>query len=193
MEAYDLRDAVLVGHGAGGGEIVRYIGRHGGDRVSKVALIGAVPPLMLRTRDNPEGTPLETFDRMREGVLSDRARFYGELAATFYGCTRESAPLSDVLRESFVAQGMRTGLPAAYFGISALSETDLTEDLSHIDVPALVIHGGDDRFVPVEASALKAAKLIRDTRLKIYQGASHGLCVTHKDWVNEDLLDFIKG
>ncbi len=192
LEAYDLRDVVLVGHGAGGGEIVRYIGRHGSRRVSKVALLGAVPPLMLRTADNPEGTPIETFDRMRQALLADRAEFFRSFAATFYGCGREDAPLQDAMRDSFVAQGMRTGLPAAYFGISALSETDLTDDLAHVDVPALVIHGGDDRFVPVEASALKAAKLIRDTRLKIYQGASHGLCVTHREWVNEDLLDFIQ-
>jgi non-heme chloroperoxidase len=193
MEAYDLRHAVLVGHGAGGGEIVRYISRHGSDRVSKVALIGAIPPLMMRTRTNPEGTPLETFDRMRQAVLADRARFYRDFAATFYGCEREDSLVHDALRDAFVAQGMRTGLPAAYFGISALSETDLTDDLSRVDVPTLVIHGGDDRFVPVEASALKAAKLVRDTRLKIYQGASHGLCETHSAWVNEDLLDFIKG
>ncbi|KAA2238285.1 alpha/beta hydrolase [Salinarimonas soli] len=191
LKAYDLRDAILVGHGAGGGEVVRYLGRYGSERVSKVALIGAIPPLMLRTKDNPEGTPIETFDRMRESMLTDRAGFFRDFAATFFGCEREGADAAT--REAFVDQGMRTGLTAAYFGISALSETDLTDDLRRVDVPALVIHGGDDRFVPVEASALKAARLIRNTTLKIYQGASHGLCATHTDWVNEDLLDFITG
>jgi non-heme chloroperoxidase len=191
-EALDLKNAVHVGHSTGGGEVTRYIGRHGTKRVAKAVLIGAVPPLMLKTPNNPEGTPIEAFDQIRANVVSDRSQFFKDLTMPFYGYNRSGAKVSEGVRESFWLQGMMAGFPAAYFCIKAFSETDLTEDLKKIDVPTLIIHGDDDQIVPIQASALKSSKLVKNADLKIYKGAPHGLCTTHKEKVNADLLEFIK-
>ncbi|HSE43062.1 MAG TPA: alpha/beta hydrolase [Acidobacteriota bacterium] len=191
-EALDLKNAVHVGHSTGGGEVTRYIGRHGTKRVAKAVLIGAVPPLMLKTPNNPEGTPIEAFDQIRANVVSDRSQFFKDLTMPFYGYNRSGAKVSEGVRESFCLQGMMAGFPAAYFCIKAFSETDLTEDLKKIDVPTLIIHGDDDQIVPIQASALKSSKLVKNADLKIYKGAPHGLCTTHKEKVNADLLEFIK-
>jgi len=191
LEKLDLRDAVLVGHSTGGGEVVRYIGRHGASRVARVVLIGAIPPLMLKTEANPEGTPLEEFDKMRVAVARDRSQFWKDLSLLFYGYNRPGAEISEGVRESFWLQGIMAGFPASYLCIKAFSETDLTDDLRKIDVPALLIHGSDDQIVPIGAAALKAARLIPNATLKIYEGAPHGLCTTMKERVNEELLTFI--
>src|SRR5512143_689458 len=191
-EALDLKNAIHVGHSTGGGEVARYIGRHGSKRVAKAVLIGAIPPLMLKTPTNLGGTPIEAFDQIRVGVLADRSQFFKDLTLPFYGYNRPGAKVSEGVRESFWLQGMMCGFPAAYFCIKAFSETDLTEDLGKIDVPTLIIHGDDDHIVPSGNSALRSAKLVRDATLKVYQGAPHGLCTTHKDQVNADLLAFIK-
>jgi len=191
VEALDLKDAIHVGHSTGGGEVARYIGRHGTKRVAKVVLIGAVPPLMLKTGYNPGGLPMEVFDDIRNSVLADRSRFFKELTMPFYGYNRPGAKVSEGVRESFWLQGMMAGFPAAYFCIKAFSETDLTEDLKMFDVPTLIIHGDDDQIVPIGASALLSSKIVKDAVLKIYPGAPHGLCTTHKEQVNEDLLEFL--
>jgi len=191
VEALDLRDAVHVGHSTGGGEVARYIGRHGTKRVAKAVLIGAVPPLMLKTEANPAGTPLEAFDQIRAAVKADRSQFFKELTLPFYGYNRAGAKVSQGVRDSFWLQGMMAGFPAAYFCIKAFSETDLTEDLKKINVPTLLLHGDDDQIVPIGASALRSSKLIPNATLKIYNGAPHGMCTTHKDQVNEELLAFI--
>jgi len=188
----NLKHAIHVGHSTGGGEVARYIGRHGNSRVAKAVLIGAVPPLMLRTSANPEGTPMATFDQIRAGVLADRSRFFMELTVPFYGLNRPEAKISEQVRQSFWLQGMRAGFPASYFCIKAFSETDLTEDLKRIAVPTLILHGDDDQIVPIAASALPAVKLVKNATLKVYPGASHGLCTTLKDQINEDLLTFIR-
>ena len=193
VEALDLRNAIHVGHSTGGGEVARYIGRHGTQRVAKAVLIGAIPPLMLRTPANPAGTPIEAFDQLRASVVTDRSQLFKDLSAPFYGANRPGATVSQGLRDSFWLQGMMAGFPAAYFCIKAFSETDLTEDLKKIDVPTLVLHGDDDQIVPIGASAMLSSKLIKNATLKVYQGASHGLCSTHKDQVNADLLAFITG
>jgi non-heme chloroperoxidase len=193
VEALDLKDAIHVGHSTGGGEVARYIARHGTKRVAKAVLIGAIPPLMLKTAANPEGTPMEVFDGIRAGVLSDRSRFFKDLTMPFYGYNRPGANISEGVRESFWLQGMMCGFPGAYFCIKAFSETDLTEDLKKIDVPTLILHGDDDQIVPIGASALLSAKLVKVNKLKVYPGAPHGLCTTHKDQVNADLLSFFKG
>jgi non-heme chloroperoxidase len=193
VEALDLRDAIHVGHSTGGGEVTRYIGRHGTKRVAKAVLIGAIPPLMLKTDANPNGTPIEAFDQLRAAVLADRSQFWKDLTMPFYGYNRQDAKVSEGVREQFVLQGMMAGFPAAYFCIEAFSETDLTEDLKKIDVPTLVIHGDDDQIVPIQASALLSSKLIPNATLKVYEDAPHGLATTHKDRLNEDLLAFIKG
>ncbi|HET6374088.1 MAG TPA: alpha/beta hydrolase [Candidatus Polarisedimenticolia bacterium] len=193
VETLDLKDAVHVGHSTGGGEVARYIGRHGTKRVSKAVLIGAITPLMLKTPANPGGTPLEAFDKIRAGVLADRSQFWKDLSLPFYGYNRPGAKISEGVRESFWRQGMMTGLPAAYFCIKVFSETDLTADLEKIDVPTLVLHGDDDQMVPIADSALLTSKIVRNAKLKVYKGASHGLCTTHKDMVNEELITFIKG
>lgn len=193
VEKLDLREAVHVGHSTGGGEVTRYIGRHGSARVAKVVLIGAVPPLMLKTAANPGGTPMQVFDQLRAGVQADRARLFKELSVPFYGFNRPGAKVSEELRESFWLQGMRAGFPASYFCIKAFSETDLTEDLKRIDRPTLILHGDDDQIVPIGASALLAAKLVPGARLVVYPGGSHGMCSTEKDKVNADLLAFIRG
>ena len=188
----DLKDAIHVGHSTGGGEVARYIGRHGTKRVAKAVLIGAVPPLMLKTPANPEGSPIEAFDQIRSAVVADRSQFFKDLTMPFYGYNRPGAKISEGVRESFWLQGMRAGFPASYFCIKAFSETDMTEDLKKIDVPTMVLHGDDDQIVPIADSALLSAKLIKNATLKVYQGAPHGLCTTHKNQVNEDILAFIK-
>ncbi|WP_112662396.1 alpha/beta fold hydrolase [Microvirga flavescens] len=189
----DLKDAIHVGHSTGGGEVARYIGRHGTSRVAKAMLIGAVPPLMLKTPANPEGTPMEAFDQIRAGVLADRSQFFKDLTMPFYGYNRPGAKVSEGVRNSFWLQGMMAGFPASYFCIKAFSETDLTEDLKKIDVPTLILHGDDDQIVPIVASAMLSSKLVKGAQLKIYKGGSHGMCTTQKDDVNADLLAFIKG
>ena len=192
VEQLDLKNAVHVGHSTGGGEVVRYIGRHGNKRVAKVVLIGAIPPLMLQTAANPGGTPLAAFGAIRAGVLADRSQFFKDLTLPFYGYNRPGARASEGVREAFWLQGMTAGFPAAYFCIKAFSETDLTEDLKKIEVPALILHGDDDQIVPIADSAPLAAKLVKHATLKVYPGAPHGLCTTHKEQVNADLLAFIK-
>lgn len=191
VEALDLKRAVHIGHSTGGGEVARYIGRHGTKRVAKAVLIGAVPPLMLKTEDNPGGLPEEVFDQIRGGVLADRSQFFKDLTMPFYGYNRPGTKISEGVRESFWLQGMMAGLPACYFCIKAFSETDMTGDLEKFDVPTLILHGDDDQIVPIANSALLSVKLIRNARLKIYEGAPHGMCTTLKDKVNEDLLEFL--
>ncbi|MDP9009849.1 MAG: alpha/beta hydrolase [Pseudomonadota bacterium] len=191
-EQLDLMKAVHVGHSTGGGEVARYIGRHGTKRVAKAVLIGAVPPLMLKTPRNPGGLPLSVFDGIRAGVLADRSQFFKDLTLPFYGYNRPGAKTSEGVRESFWLQGMMAGFPAAYFCIKAFSETDQTDDLKHMDIPTLVMHGDDDQIVPFADSGALQAKLIPNAKLKVYKGAPHGLCTTMKDQVSEDLLAFIK-
>lgn len=192
VEHLELKNAIHVGHSTGGGEVVRYLGRHGTKRVAKVVLIGAVPPLMLKTAANPGGMPLEAFDDMRRQVLQDRAQFFKDLSMPFYGANRPNAQVSQGLRDSFWSQGMQAGFNAAFECIKAFSETDFTEDLKKIDVPTLIIHGDDDQIVPIADSALLSSKLIPQAQLKIYPGAPHGLCSTLKNQVNADLLEFFK-
>jgi non-heme chloroperoxidase len=191
-EHLDLTDAVHVGHSTGGGEVVRYIGRHGSRRVAKIVMIGAIPPLMLKTAANPDGLPMEVFDRLRAGVLADRSQFFTDLSLPFYGYNRSNAKVSEGVRRMFWLQGMQAGMPAAYFCIKAFSETDLTEDLKKIDKPVLLIHGEDDQIVPMADSALRACKIIKNARLVIYAGGAHGICTTEKDQVNADLLAFLR-
>jgi non-heme chloroperoxidase len=192
VEKLDLKNAIHVGHSTGGGEVARYIGRHGTKRVTKAVLIGAVPPLMLKTAANPGGLPIGVFDGIRGGVIADRSQFFKDLTMPFYGYNRPGAKVSEGVRESFWLQGMMAGFPACYFCIKAFSETDMTEDLKKVDVPTLVLHGDDDQIVPIADSALLSAKLIKNATLKIYKGAPHGMCTTHKEQVNEELLTFIK-
>ena len=192
VEALRLENAVHVGHSTGGGEVARYIGRHGSQRVAKAVLIGAIPPLMLKTPANPGGLPIEVFDQLRAGVQADRSQFFKDLTLPFYGYNRTGAKVSEGVRESFWLQGMRAGFPASYFCIKAFSETDLTEDLKKIDLPTLVLHGDDDQIVPIEDSALLSAKIIKNAKLVVVKGAPHGMCTTHKDRVNEELLAFLK-
>jgi non-heme chloroperoxidase len=192
VEKLDLKNAVHVGHSTGGGEVARYIGRHGTKRVAKAVLIGAVPPLMLKTAANPGGLPIDVFDGIRNGVVADRSQFFKDLTLPFYGYNRPGAKVSEGVRESFWLQGMMAGFPACYFCIKAFSETDQTEDLKKIDVPTLILHGDDDQIVPIANSALLSAKLVKNATLKVYKGAPHGMCTTQKDQVNEDLLAFIK-
>jgi non-heme chloroperoxidase len=188
----DLKNAIHIGHSTGGGEVARYIGRHGTKRVAKAVLIGAIPPLMLKTPANPGGLPIEVFDGIRKGVQIDRPQFFKDLSMPFYGYNRPGAKISEGVRESFWLQGMLAGFPASYFCIKAFSETDLTEDLKRFDVPTLILHGDDDQIVPIGASALLSSKLVPGAELKVYPGAPHGMCTTLKDKVNEDLLKFIR-
>jgi non-heme chloroperoxidase len=190
VETLDLQGAIHVGHSTGGGEVARYIGRYGTKRVAKAVLIGAVPPLMLRTAANPGGLPIETFDAIRAGVLADRSQYFKDLTVPFYGANRPGAKVSQGLRDSFWLQGMQAGLKAVVDCIKAFSETDFTNDLKAFDVPTLVLHGDDDQIVPIADSALLSAKAISNARLTVYQGGSHGICSTEKDRVNEDLLAF---
>jgi non-heme chloroperoxidase len=191
--ALDLKGAIHVGHSTGGGEVARYIGRHGTKRVAKAVLIGAIPPLMLKTAANPGGLPIEIFDQLRASVVTDRPQFWKDLSLPFYGYNRPGAKVSEGVRESFVLQSSLAGFPASYFCIKAFSETDLTEDLKKFDVPTLILHGDDDQIVPIGASALLSSKLIKNATLKIYKGAPHGMCTTLKQQVNEELLGFLKG
>ena len=191
-EALDLKKAIHVGHSTGGGEVARYIGRHGSARVAKAVLIGAVPPLMLKTAANPGGLPMDVFDGIRAGVLADRSQFFKDLTTPFYGANRPGSKVSQGLRDSFWLQGMLCGFKGALDCIKAFSETDFTDDLKKIDVPTLIMHGDDDQIVPIDASARLSAKLVKGATLKIYPGAPHGLCSTHKDLINADLLAFCK-
>jgi non-heme chloroperoxidase len=192
VEKLDLKDAIHVGHSTGGGEVARYIGRHGTKRVAKAVLIGAVPPLMLKTPANPGGLPIDAFDQIRAGVLNDRSQFFKDLSAPFYGANRTASKVSQGLRDSFWLQGMLCGHKAAYDCIKAFSETDFTEDLKKIDVPTLVLHGDDDQIVPIADSALLSAKLIKGATLKVIPGAPHGMCSTLKHQINDELLAFFK-
>jgi len=192
VQKLDLKNAIHVGHSTGGGEVARYIGRHGTKRVAKAVLIASVPPLMLKTPANPGGTPIEVFDGLRTSVQADRSQFWKELSLPFYGYNRPSAKVSEGVRESFWLQGMMAGFPAAYFCIKAFSETDQTEDLKKIDVPTLIMQGDDDQIVPFADSGLLQSKLVNGASLKVYKGAPHGLCTTLKDQVNADLLAFIE-
>ena len=192
VETLDLRDAIHVGHSTGGGEVARYIGRHGSKRVAKAVLIGAVTPLMLKTAANPGGLPIEAFDEIRAKVLADRSQFFKDLTMPFYGANRPDAKVSQGIRDSFWLQGMQTGFKGALDCIKAFSETDFTEDLKKIDVPTLIMHGDDDQMVPIGASAIPSAKLVKGSTLKVYPGLPHGMCSTHKDLINADLLAFIK-
>jgi non-heme chloroperoxidase len=188
----DLKNAIHVGHSTGGGEVARYIARHGTKRVAKAVLIASVPPLMLKTEKNPGGLPMKVFDDIRVGVQADRSQFWKDLSLPFYGYNRPGAKVSEGVRESFWLQGMMAGFPAAYFCIKAFSETDQTEDLKKFDMPTLVIQGDDDQIVPYANAALLQAKLIKNATLKVYKGASHGMCTTLKDKVNEELLAFFE-
>jgi non-heme chloroperoxidase len=189
----NLTNAVHVGHSTGGGEVARYIGRHGTKRVAKAVLIGAVPPVMVKKESNPGGTPIEVFDGLRASVLADRSQFWKDLSLPFYGYNRPGAKISEGVRESFCLQSMMAGMPASYFCIKAFSETDMTEDLKKFDVPTLILHGDDDQIVPIAASAMLSSKLVKNAKLTVYPGAPHGLATTHKDKLNADLLAFLKG
>jgi non-heme chloroperoxidase len=192
IEALDLKEVTLVGHSTGGGEVARYIGRHGTKRVAKAVLIAAVPPLLLKTAGNPEGLPMELFDKMRSDLFNDRSQFYKDLAVPFYGANRPGAKVSPGLLEQFWLWSMQAGLKNAYESIKAFSETDQTEDLKKFDVPTLVLHGEDDQIVPVKDSAKKAARLIKGAKEIYHPGAPHGLTATHQDLVNEELLEFLE-
>jgi non-heme chloroperoxidase len=192
IEALDLKDAILVGHSTGGGEVTRYIGRHGTKRVAKAVLIAAVPPIMLKSAANPEGLPMEVFDSMRSSLTKDRSQFYKDLATQFYGANRPGAKVSQGILDQFWLWSMQAGLKNAYESIKAFSETDFTEDLKKIDVPTLVMHGEDDQIVPVKDSAVKTARLIRGAKEIYYPGAPHGLTATLQDQVNADLLAFLR-
>jgi non-heme chloroperoxidase len=193
IEKLDLNNAVLIGFSAGGGEVARYIGRQGTKRVAKVALISAVPPLMLKTAKNPDGLPIEAFDEIRQGSIADRSQFYKDLAGgPFFGANRPGAKVSQGMMDSFWLQGMQAGHKNTLDCIKAFSETDFTEDLKKFDIPTLIVHGNDDQVVPIGAAALHSSKLIKNATLKIYEGAPHGIVYTHKDQLNADLLEFIK-
>jgi non-heme chloroperoxidase len=188
----DIRDAVLVGHSTGGGEVARYLGRHGTSRVAKAVLLSAVPPIMLKSDANPNGTPIEVFDTIRQGVATNRAQFFKDLAAPFYGFNRPGAVASEGLRDSFWLQGIMGGIKPIYDCIAQFSETDFTADLRKIDVPVLVVHGDDDQIVPIDAAGRLSAEIIPDAQLKIYPGAPHGVAQTQPDLFNADLLSFIQ-
>ncbi len=192
VQKLDLKDAVHVGHSTGGGEVARYIGRHGTSRVARAVLIGAIPPVMVKSEKNPGGLPIEAFDQIRAGVQADRSQFFKDLTMPFYGYNRPGAKISEGVRESFWLQGMMAGFPASYFCVKAFSETDLTEDLKKIDVPTLIMHGDDDQIVPIADSALLSSKIVKGATLRVYKGAPHGLCTTTKDQINEDLFAFLK-
>ncbi|HVQ13076.1 MAG TPA: alpha/beta hydrolase [Vicinamibacterales bacterium] len=192
VTALDLKNAVHIGHSTGGGEVARYIGRHGTSRVAKAVLISAVPPLMLKTAANPGGLPIEAFDSIRAGVIADRSQFFRDLSLPFYGGNRPGATLSQGVRDSFWMQGMQCGFKAAIDCIKAFSETDFTEDLKKFDVPTLVLHGDDDQIVPIGAAAMQSSKLVKGAQLKVYPGFSHGMCTINKDQINADLLAFLR-
>ncbi|MFF3446279.1 alpha/beta fold hydrolase [Streptomyces sp. NPDC002667] len=195
IEALDLRDVILVGHSTGGGEVTRYIGRHGSGRVAKAVLVGAIPPLMLKTEANPEGLPIDVFDEIRKGVETDRSQFYQDLSAAFYGANRDGSTVTQGTRDEFWLWGMTVGIKGAYDCVKAFSETDLTEDLKKIDVPTLIVHGDDDQIVPIVASGDKSSKLVKGAVYKVYPGAPHGLAMVPKfaEVFNADLLEFARG
>ena len=192
VESLDLKDAIHVGHSTGGGEVTRYIGRHGTARVAKAVLINAVPPLLLKTESTPNGFPIEVIDQWRASIQADRNQFMTEFRVPFYGFNRSGAKVSQGLLDSFLLQTMLTSLPATYYCIKAFAETDFTEDLKKFDVPTLIMHGDDDQVVPIAISALVSSKIVKGATLKVYPGLPHGMCSTHKDLINADLLDFIK-
>jgi non-heme chloroperoxidase len=192
IDKLDLRDVVLIGHSTGGGEVTRYIGRHGESRVSRLVLISAVPPLMLKTANNPDGLPIGAFDEIRSALLKDRPQFWKELSRPFFGANRPGASVSDGLRDSFWLQSMMAGARGAYECVKAFSETDMTEDLKKVSVPTLIVHGDDDQIVPFVASANRSSKLVKGAHLLVYPGAPHGLPWTHKDRLEADLLAFLR-
>jgi non-heme chloroperoxidase len=192
VESLDLKNAIHVGHSTGGGEVARYIGRHGTKRVAKAVLVSATPPLMLKTAANPGGLPMEVFDQLRAGVQADRSQFFKDLSGPFYGANRPDAKVSQGLRDSFWLQGMQAGYRGVYECIKVFSETDHTEDLKKFDVPTLIVHGDDDQIVPIADSALLSSKIVKDATLKVYKGAPHGLPSTRKDQLNADLLAFFQ-
>jgi non-heme chloroperoxidase len=192
VEKLDLKKAIHVGHSTGGGEVARYIGRHGTKRVSKAVLISAVPPLMVKTPANPEGLPIEVFDDLRRQVQADRSQFFRELSLPFYGYNRPGAKVSEGIKESFWLQGILCGYPGAYECIKQFSETDFTEDLKKFDIPTLILHGDADQIVPIVAAGLKSAKIVKGAVLKVYPGFPHGMCSTEKDTINADLYAFVK-
>lgn len=192
IEALDLKDAILVGHSTGGGEVAHYIGRHGSTRVAKVVLVGAVPPLMLKTAGNPAGTPLEVFDGIRKGTGGDRSQLFKDLTTPFFGANRDGNKVTQGMRDAFWLQGMLGGVKGQYDCVHEFSEVDYTEDLKKIDVPALVVHGDDDQIVPFDASAKLSSQIIKNAELKVYAGAPHGLTITHAEQFNADLLAFAR-
>jgi non-heme chloroperoxidase len=193
IEKLDLKDAILVGHSTGGGEVTRYMGRHGTKRVAKAALVSAIAPLMLKTESNPGGLPISTFNDIRAGLTGDRSQFYKDLSAPFFGANRPGSKVSQGTRDFFWLMSMQVGLKGAFDCIKVFSETDLTEDLKKIDVATLVLHGDDDQIVPIDDAAMRSSKMVKNATLKVYKGAPHGLTLTHKDQFNSDLLAFIKG
>jgi len=193
IEAEDLQNVILVGHSTGGGEVTRYIGRHGTSRVAKLVLLGAIPPLMLKTEANPEGLPLEVFDEIREGVATDRSQYYKDLSVPFYGANREGSTVSQGTLDEFWLWSMTVGIKGAYDCIKAFSETDTTEDLEKVDVPTLIVHGDDDQIVPIVASAMISSKIVSNATLKVYAGGAHGLAQLEAERFNNDVLAFIQG
>jgi non-heme chloroperoxidase len=191
VEALDLKKAIHVGHSTGGGEVTRYIGRHGTKRVAKAVLISAVPPLLLKTDANPNGLPIEVIDQIRGGVQADRAQYFSDFSMPFYGFNRPGAKVSQGLRDAFLSQAMLAGFAAVYDCIKAFAQTDFTEDLKRFDVPTLILHGDDDQIVPIAITALVSSKIVKGATLKVYPGLPHGMCSTHKDLINADLLEFI--
>jgi non-heme chloroperoxidase len=192
VESLELKNAIHVGHSTGGGEVARYIGRHGSKRVAMAVLISAVPPIMLKTAANPGGSPIEVFDQIRAGVLKDRSQFFQDLSAPFYGANRTGSKVSQGLRDTFWMQSMMCGLKGVYDCVKAFSETDFTEDLKKIDVPTLIMQGDDDQIVPFADASPLSAKLVKGSTLKVIPGAPHGICSTHKDQINQELLSFFK-
>jgi len=193
FDELNLKDVIMVGHSTGGGEVARYLGRHGTKRVAKAALLGAVPPLMLKTPNNPGGTPISVFDGIRAGVAGDRSQFYKDLTMPFYGFNRPGAKISEGIREHWWLQGMLGGVKAHYDCVKAFSETDFTEDLKKIDIPVAVLHGDDDQIVPIGAAGLMSAKILKNATLKVYPGYPHGMATTHAEEINADLLAFFEG
>src|SRR5688572_20742880 len=192
IEKLDLRDMILVGHSTGGGVVAHYIGRYGTERVAKAVLISAVPPLLLKTKDNPDGIPTDVFDGMRSGIQADRYQFWKDFCNLFYSLNRPGAKISEGVADAFFRQCSMAGFPASYLGIKAFSETDFNEDLKKFDVPTLIMHGDDDQVVPIGITALVSSKLVKGATLKAYPGLPHGMCQTHKDLINADLLEFIQ-
>ncbi len=192
MEELDIKKAIMVGHSTGGGEVARYLGRHGTKRVAKAVLIGAVPPLMLKTEKNPGGLPLSAFEEIRAAVNGDRSQFYRDLSLPFYGYNRAGAKISEGVKENFWLQGMEGSVKSQYDTVKAFSETDFTEDLKKFDVPTLIMHGDDDQIVPIGAAGLLSAKIVKGAKLKVYPGFPHGMCQIHSDQINADLLEFFK-